>query len=244
MTTQTVTEPQASTAKAADIRQFVSFRFFHLSPEWRRLPQSTKRKHANELAGVVDTWSRKLMVRTYSLIGMKADADFMIWRVGATLEPLQEMSGAVGRTAMGGYLSVPYSYLSMTKRSTYVDKLDPDHADRRRCITPANDKYLFVYPFVKSRDWYLLPLEERQAMMDEHIKIGNRFPSVRLHTTYSFGLDDQEFVVAFETNEPKDFLDLVMALRESKGSKYTIRDTPIFTCLARPMQQMLNDVGA
>ena len=153
------------------------------------------------------------------------------------------MSAAIQRTAMGGYLTVPSSYLSMTKRSTYVDKLDPEHQDRRRFITIAGSKYLFVYPFVKTREWYQLPLEQRQAMMDEHIQTGNKYPSVRLHTTYSFGLDDQEFVVAFETDSPKDFLDLVMELRGSKASGHTLRDTPIFTCIAKPFAEIAHDFG-
>ena len=70
--------------------------------------------------------------------------------------------------------------------------------------------------------WYLLPLEERQRLMSEHIRIGHMFPRVKLNTTYSFGIDDQEFVVAFETNYPEDFLDLVQQLREVEISAYTL----------------------
>ncbi|MBI4355461.1 MAG: chlorite dismutase family protein, partial [Candidatus Omnitrophica bacterium] len=81
------------------------------------------------------------------------------------------------------------------------------------------------------------------AAMDEHIKTGNKYPSVRLHTTYSFGLDDQEFVVAFETDAPQDFLDLVMELREAQASRFTLRDTPIFTCIARPLGEILDLLG-
>ena len=243
-TVATRTEIQKQAEAAPDVRQIVSFCFYRVDPAWRRLPAATKRKQGSELLGVVNAFSKRLMVRTYSLVGLKADVDFLIWRVGPTPDLQQEMSAAVRQTAMAGYLTMPYSYLSMTKRSTYVDKLDPDHQDRRRFITPANSRYLFVYPFVKSRDWYLMPFPERQAMMDEHITIGNKFPSVRLHTTYSFGLDDQEFVVAFETDKPQDFLDLVMALRESKGSRYTVRDTPIFTCIAKPFAEILKDVGS
>ena len=236
--------PQAQpAAPAQDARQLVSFLFYRLDPAWRRLPKATRYQHTGELEGVVTRYAKRFMVLTYSLIGMKADVDFMIWRVGRQLEELQEMSAAIGQTALGGYLSTPHTYLSMTKRSSYVDTLDPDHQDKRRFITPAKDTYLFVYPFVKTREWYALPFEQRQAMMDEHIKIGNTFPSVRLHTTYSFGLDDQEFVVAFETNKPQDFLDLVMALRESQGSRYTLRDTPIFTCVAKPFAEILKEIG-
>ncbi len=224
-------------------RQIVGFSFYRLDPEWRRLPASTKRKQGGELESVITRHSKQLMVLTYSLVGLKPDVDFLIWRVGISLEQLQAMSSAVRQTAMAGYLSMPYAYLSMTKRSTYVDKLDPDHADKRRFIAPFHSKYLFIYPFVKTHEWYQLPFEQRQAMMDEHIVLGNKYPSVRIHTTYSFGLDDQEFVLAFETDSPQDFLDLVMEMRESKARPYTLRDTPIFTCVAKPFREILKDIG-
>ena len=241
-TVQTAMQQQAQGA-ASQARQLVSFCFFALDPAWRRLPAAEKRKQDDELVAVLGALSKKSMVLTYSLIGLKAGADLMIWRVGERLEDLQAMSRAVRQTALAGYLTMTHSYLSMTKRSTYVDKLDPDHQDRRRFITPANSAYLFVYPFVKAREWYQLPFDQRQAMMDEHIAIGNKYPSVRLHTTYSFGLDDQEFVVAFETDKPQDFLDLVMELRETKASRYTLRDTPIFTCVRKPPAEILQDLG-
>ena len=242
VTTRIEVQRQAA-ASQPDVRQMVGFSFYRLDPSWRRLASGVKSKQSAELLGVINTWSKRLMLRTYSLVGLKPDVDFLIWRVGKTTEELQAMSAAVRQTAIAGYLTMPYSYLSMTKRSTYVDKLDPDHQDKRRFITFADSKYLFVYPFVKTREWYQLPFEQRQAMMDEHIQIGNKYPSVRLHTTYSFGLDDQEFVVAFETDKPQDFLDLVMELRGTKGSSYTLRDTPIFTCVAKPFSEVLHDFG-
>jgi chlorite dismutase len=137
----------------------------------------------------------------------------------------------------------PLSFLAMTKRSMYLDRIDPEHQEDRQHIKPGKYKYFFVYPFVKKRDWYLLSQEQRQEMMDEHIKIGNKYPSVKLNTTYSFGLDDQEFVVAFETDEPGDFLDLVQELRESKASSYTLRDTPILTCIRKEIDEALNSLG-
>ena len=243
-TVRTATErPRAPESTTAQARQLVSFCFYRVDPAWRRLSRDIKRQHTGELCGVVTSSAKRLMVLTFSLIGLKADVDFLIWRVGTSLEELERMSAEIEQTAMGGYLSTPHTYLSMTKRSTYGDKLDPDHQDRRRFVTPAHSKYLFVYPFVKTREWHQMPFEQRQTMMDEHIQIGNKYPSVRLHTTYSFGLDDQEFVVAFETDQPQDFLDLVMELRESQGSRYTLRDTPIFTCVAKSLPEILNDLG-
>jgi len=172
---------------------------------------------------------------------MRGDADFLVWQIGEKLEDVQQLAGFINATPMGPYLTMPYSYLAMTRPSVYVSS--EEVRAERMTLHPGDSKYLFVYPFVKTRDWYQLPLEERQAMMDEHIRIGRKYPSVKLNTTYSFGLDDQEFVVSFETDEPADFLDLVMELREAKTSLYTLRDTPIFSCIAISAQQMLNSLA-
>jgi len=167
----------------------------------------------------------------------------MIWRIGYTLDPIQEMAARLNRTGLGRYLEATQSFLSMTKRSMYMDKDNPEHVEDRLHIIPGKSKYLFVYPFVKTRDWYTRPVEERQEMMDEHIRVGSKYHSVRLHTTYSFGLDDQEFVVAFETDEPADFLDLVQELRESKASSFTLRDTPMYTCRQLPLAECVDALG-
>jgi chlorite dismutase len=134
----------------------------------------------------------------------------------------------------------------MTKRSQYVDQ--HEHSDgqsegRRTRIRPTARQYLFVYPMVKKRPWYRLSYEERQRAMDEHIRIGHEFPRVKINTSYSFGLDDQEFVVAFETDYPADFLDLVEKLRGGEASAYTERETPIFTCVAGSVAEVLELLG-
>ena len=242
-TPQTQSHPRSTAGAPADVRQFVGFSFYRVDPAWRRLPRATRTKQGGELLAVIHAHAKRQLVLTYSLVGLKADVDFMVWCVGAQVEDVQAIAVAIGQTAMGGYLTTPYAYLSMTKRSTYVDKLDPEHEDARRFITPAHRKYLFVYPFVKTTEWYQLPFPERQALMDEHIVLGNKYPSVKIHTTYSFGLDDPEFVLAFETDSPKDFLDLVMAMRESKARPYTLRDTPIFTCVRKPFGDIVKELG-
>ena len=167
----------------------------------------------------------------------------MIWRIGYDLEPIQEMTSRLNRTEMAKYIEPSVSFLSMTKRSMYIDKDNPDHVEDRLHIVPGRSQYLFVYPFVKTREWYSQAGEKRQEMMDEHIRIGSKYRSVKLHTTYSFGLDDQEFVVAFETDYPSDFLDLVQELRETKASSYTLRDTPMFTCRQRTLSECLEALG-
>lgn len=239
---QSAGRPQGTGGPAIQ-RQFVNFGFYKLDPAFRRLPSDEKRRAREEFLSLFSERQTGLMCLSYSTAGLRPDCDFLLWRISLSPDEFQSQTQAINKTQLGGYLSTPWSLVSMTKRSMYIDKVDPFHtAESRTHIIPGQRKYLFVYPFVKTRDWYLLPLERRQELMDGHIRIGNKYPSVKLNTTYSFGLDDQDFVVAFETEEPKDFLDLVMELRETESSKYTQRDTPIFTCIQMPMEKILEQL--
>ena len=161
-------------------------------------------------------------LRAYSTTGVRPDADFFLWKITERYDDLGELGAALNATPLAGWLETPYSYLATTKASQYTS------ARRARKVVPRSSPYLVVYPFVKMRPWYALPLEERQRAMDEHIRIGAEFPSIHNHTTYSFGIDDQEFMTAFECDEPADFMHLMLTLRESEASRYTERDTPIF----------------
>jgi chlorite dismutase len=226
-------------------RQFVSFAFYKISEEFHKLPASGKESAKKSFLEAADSFKKDGILLSYSTVGFRPDADLMLWRISYDLDAIQKQSSALMKSAMGPYLKTPASYLAMTKRSTYIDK--HEHVggaeESRTNIYPGRFKYIFIYPFVKSREWYLLSKEERQKVMDEHIRVGNLYPSVKLNTTYSFGLDDQDFVVAFETDTPQDFLDLVMALRETVGSKYTVRDTPIYTCRLLELKEALDLIG-
>ena len=224
-------------------RQFVNFSFYKLDLAFRQLNEHDKLQARSEFARLFETPREGVICLTYSTVGIRADTDFVLWRISDSPDRFQAQQSVINKSRLGAYLHTPHSFLSMTKRSMYIDKLDPFHtAESRTHIIPGKRKYLFIYPFVKTRDWYLLPLDERQKIMDVHIRVGNKYPSVKLNTTYSFGLDDQDFVVAFESDEPKDFLDLVMELRETQSSKYTQRDTPIFTCVQMPMENVLDQL--
>lgn len=225
-------------------RQFVQFTFYRVDPAWRRLPEEERKKGKAEFAAVVEDFASRIMVRAYTLFGIRGDVDFMLWKVSYELEDFQRMASSLAQTGLGKWLTVPYSYLSMTKRSVYVMHHRHEGQDGARLrVKPGGAKYLFVYPFVKERTWYSLPFQERQRMMDVHIEVGHKYPTVKLNTTYSFGLDDQEFVLAFESDHPEDFLDLVMELRETEASSYTLRDTPIFTCIAGDVYSVLESLG-
>jgi chlorite dismutase len=237
------THSEVEEQKAKLPRQFVNFTFYKARPEWRLLSEADKQRCRDQFIETVDEFRKALLIHSYSTIGLRTNVDFMIWRIGYELEPIQEMTSRLNKTEMAKYIEPSQSFLSMTKRSMYIDKDNPEHVEDRLHIVPGKSQYLFVYPFVKTREWYSRPAEQRQEMMDEHIRIGTKYRSVKLHTTYSFGLDDQEFVVAFETDYPADFLDLVQELRETKASSYTLRDTPMFTCRQRSLNECLESLG-
>jgi chlorite dismutase len=204
--------------------QYVSYTFFRVLPEWRRLPVEERVAGKDAFAEVVDEWTARFEhLRAYTLTGVRPECDFFLWRITERFEDLLELGAELNSTPLAGWLETPYSYLATTKASQYTS------ARRARKVVPHNSPYLVVYPFVKVRPWYSLPLEERQRAMDEHMHIGREeFPGIHNHTTYSFGIDDQEFMTAFECDEPADFMHLMLRLRESEASRYTERDTPIF----------------
>ncbi|MBA2474539.1 MAG: chlorite dismutase family protein [Actinobacteria bacterium] len=203
--------------------QYVAYTFYRVDPAWRRLPVEEREAAKDAFAAVVEHWASRMEgLRAYSLAGVRPDCDFFLWKITERYDDLGELGAALNATALAGWLETPYSYLATTKASQYTQ------ARRARRIVPRGHPYLVVYPFVKVRPWYALPAEERQQAMDEHIAIGARFASIQNHTTYSFGIDDQEFMTAFECEEPADFMHLMLTLRESEASRYTERDTPIF----------------
>jgi chlorite dismutase len=175
-------------------------------------------------------------------MGLRSDANFMLWRIGYDLDAFDKMTSALVNTGLGKYLEVTYSYFALARRSIYVGEHTPGF-ESRRYIVPGEGEYLFVYPFVKTRAWYRLPLEERQRMMDEHMRIGRKHYPVKNNTAYCFGIDDYEFILSFEAESPEKFQDLMMELRESEASSYTELDTPIFTCRRRELPEVLEALG-
>ncbi len=242
-----VVQPSSETSHAdqpAVARQFVNFMFFRVDRSFRRESADLKSEARRELAAIVQRYTGPMMLLPYSTVGLKPNVDFMLWRIGYDIDPFQKMAADINKSILGRYLDVPVSYLAMTKHSQYVDEhVHEGQEGRRLKIVPGKKPFLFVYPFVKTRDWYLLPMSERQRIMNEHIAIGHKYPRVKINTTYSFGLDDQDFVVAFEADEPSEFLDLVQELRETESSKYTVRDTPMYTCRRSTMEDILDSIG-
>ena len=224
-------------------RQYVRFAFYKVDPLWRRLPAGEQIAQKHELIETIEGFKRRMLLRPYSLMGTRSDAELLLWQIAESPQPFQELATAIMRTAMGSYVQMVYSYFSQTKRSIYEIRGGSLGDQERLIIQPSEAKYLFVYPFIKTRDWYQMSQHARQGVMDEHIEVGRKYPAVKLNTTYSFGLDDYEFILGFETDEPADFLDLVQELRETESSRYTLQDTPLFTCLNMRLVEALDALG-
>lgn len=225
-------------------RQYVIFNVYATTEQWDRAGSDERQRATEAFRTAVDSMRESMMIMTYSTLGLKTNADFLLWCVSFDLEDFEKLASLIRRSAAGPYLKVTTSFLAMTKHSQYVrEHVHEGQEGRRLRIVPGERPYLFVYPFVKTRPWYMLPMPERQRMMNEHIAVGHRYPKVKINTTYSFGLDDHEFVVAFEAEEPADFLDLVQELRETEASSYTLRDTPMYTCIRRDLGEILSLLG-
>ncbi len=215
------------------VRHFVKYTFLKLDPAWRRLDADQRARDKAEFAAACADFAEDHLLRAFTLVGTRGDADLMLLAQAQNLDRIHELHVVLAQSGLMGWATVPHSFLAMTKPSEYSD-------ESRLEVRPAHGKYLFVYPFVKTRAWYGLSAQERYRVMQEHIRVGREYPQIDLNTSYSFGLDDQEFVVAFETDDPGAFLDLVQRLRGTEASAYTLRDTPTFTCIAASVERALN----
>ncbi|MCA1839707.1 MAG: chlorite dismutase family protein [Actinomycetota bacterium] len=223
-----------------DQRKLMRYVFYKVDPAWRALPAEDRSLHKKELAAVVADASCE--VYPYSTVGLRGDVDFGLWQIADSTEGHQSLQAAINGTQLGARLEVAYSYLAMTRKSQYLKGHKHEGQEFELPISPKGNKYLFVYPMDKKREWYRLDFEARRKVMGEHFRVGHKYPNVTIHTGYSFGIDDQEFVVAFEGESLGEFLDLVEELRGSESSSFTARDVPIFTCVKTPLEKILDQL--
>ena len=220
-------------------KQFVNFMFFRMNPEWRKLDPETKSIFKKEFENVFDKFRDDFLLFSYSLVGFDSKADLMFWRIGTSLDLIQEMTAKLYRTSLGSFFEVVDNYLSITKRMMFVEN---ESADRFR-VQAGDKKYNFVYPCAKHKEWYEKTGEERDALIEENFMVGKRFQNIKIHMTHAFGFSEQEYVISFETDEPKDFLALAEELRETPASKFTLRGMPVYTCRQRPLMECLDALG-
>ncbi len=221
-------------------REYFRFAFYRFAESWRALDDRAQALALDELeqllAAPVAPWQY-----CYSLSGLRADVDFAVWlKTTEGVGPLQAFERGIRATECGRHLILSHNFISMTKPSPYARGASDAEREALRAY-PDGAPYVFVYPMVKTRAWYLLPPEERGRIMRGHIAVGHKYPKVRINTSYSYGIDDQEFIVAFEGDDPAEFLDLVHDLRYTAASSYTLRDTPMFTCVLRTPASLANE---
>jgi chlorite dismutase len=220
-------------------KQFVNFMFFRLHPEWRKLTPETKSVFKAEFRSVFDEFRSDFLLFTYSLVGFDSKADIMFWRIGTSLDLIQEMTAKLYRTNMGSFFEVADNYLSVTKRMMFT----ADGTEDRSHVRAGEKKYHFVYPCAKHMDWYEKTGDERDLLIEENFMVGKRFQNIRIHMTHAFGFSEQEYLISFETDEPNDFLALAEELRQTPASKLTLRGMPIYTCRQRSLMECLDALG-
>ncbi|WP_268541064.1 chlorite dismutase family protein [Candidatus Nitrosotenuis cloacae] len=218
-------------------RIFFNFSFFKIDPKWRWMADLAKEESAKEVEQVIR--NSKVKCRSYSTLGLRDDSEFLLWFAAESVEEIQSVISRIYTTVFGKYIIASHVYLSATRPSIYAK------VGRTSSFVEGNEakKYTIVYPFVKTREWYLLPLDERKKMMDEHIVVGQKYPQIVLNTTYSFGIHDEDFMLAFETDDLHAFQDLIMELRETQVSRYIERDTPMIVSVKKDIIPLIASLG-
>jgi chlorite dismutase len=217
---------------------YLNFSFYKVDSKWRWLNDIGKDEVAKEFSSLLEIANTKMQVRAYSTLGLRKESDFMLWSISDSIENIQVLTSKVYTTVLGKYIDASEVYLSASRPSVYSNQVTPSFMEDGEPL-----KYNIVYPFIKSREWYLLPFEKRSEMMKEHINVGRKFPQIKLNTSYSYGIGDQEFMLAFETDNLMDFQDLIIKLRETQVNRYVLKDTPMIVCVYKKIFDIIKSLG-
>lgn len=232
-----MTNPAADSPERGELVRYLMFQPDAL---WRRMPQDVRDRGKRDLSDAITSSSSEIVTHAYSTLGLKSDASLLLWQKGGTPELQQEMLARMLQTGMGQYLEITQILFGLTRPSVYTKKRT---TQEQALDEPNRLRYLIVYPFAKTTEWYLMSRDARQGMMNEHMRIGHEYTDVRQLLVYATGLDDQEFVVAYETDDLSRHQQLVIDLRATEGRRYTLRDTPIYTAIHRTLGDALSLLG-
>lgn len=215
--------------------QFHNFIFFDISNNFYSLESEQQHKLKKHLQEILSQ-TTNINVIPYLTIGMKVNTTFMVWMQSNRVEDTQECILAMRKSPIGQYLNITYTFVGAKRDSVYTNK---QTVQEQAIQEDTKLNYFILYPFTKTREWHFLSAQTRRALMNEHIRIGHTFPQIRQNLLYSYGLDDQEFLVSYETEKLEDFQSLVMELRSDEARRYTHSDTPIFTCIYHPIEKLV-----
>lgn len=218
--------------------EYTAFWLFERRDTWREQVNGDWQAAVDEFTGILDTPGEGVTVRgVYSTIGLRPDVDLIIWVHAPQLDQLTALAVRLDQTAIGRALRRAQGYIGAAGMSQY----DPTHG-------PAflkgisSKRYLSVYPFMKTPDWFLLDFAERRRLMLEHGEMGREFPEILTNTVNSFGVQDQEFIVALEDDDPNQIIKMVQKLRGAEVRKWTALDTPIFLGEKKPSRDVMADI--
>jgi chlorite dismutase len=224
------------------IQTFVQAVALQLDPAWRRLPERERAEDALAFADAERaTAAAGVRTLTTSSIGLEPGVDLLLLRQAGSMEDLEEAGARLARSGLGRSLTVRHSILGRVATSQYVARAS---AQEKSVLDGAQARFLIVYPFTKSADWYLLSREARQGIMNEHMRVGRGYPTVRQLLAYSFGLDDGDFLVAYDTDDLAVFGELVRELRATESRRSTVNDRPILLGLRTDPDTFARRVGA
>lgn len=220
----------------ASVRTFNHFSLFSFKDAYWSLG-------ADERTGFRQNWLRALCESAQKVDifqGTEHDVDLIVW---SAIEVKDPQSAAVFFEKFTKALT-PYRHLLAQKDSLWGFTRPSQYSKARskQEMDPFSDErkpYLIIYPFSKTTEWYLMSREARQGMMNEHIRIGKQYDDISQLLLYSFGLQNQEFVVVYETDDLTRFSDLVNELRDTAARPYTLRDTPLHTAIYHPAEETL-----
>ena len=194
---------------------------------------------AQEIENLVKGWNGEVTVRgVYSTVGFRADTDLLLWLVGTSPDTVQDAIAAFRRTRAGRELEVTWSFMGVVKPAEFT----PDHAPAFVKGEPPR-RYLCAYPFVRTPEWYLLPADERATLLREHGEIGREFPEVLANTTSAFGINDWEWILAFEADELDRIVDCIRRLREAKARRFTKEEVPFVTGIRKDVRGAFADLA-
>ena len=208
---------------------------FKASPSFAELDTDDA---AQEVENVFKAWEGVDVRGVYSTFGFRADTDLMLWLVGPSPDVLQEALVSLRRTEPGRLLELSWSFLGVVKPAEFTR----DHSPAFVRGEPPK-RYLSVYPFVRTSEWYLLPSDERSVLLREHGEIGREFPDVLANTTSAFGISDWEWILAFEADQLDRIVECIRRLREAEARRFTKEEVPFVTGIRKDVRAVFADIG-
>jgi chlorite dismutase len=214
--------------------QYHNYIFFTLRSEFSSLSSTKQTTYKKAFLKALKK-EKQVITNAYATVGLKTDTTILLWFQGDTIETIQNFLNILLHTELGKYLVISYTLFGMARPTQYSEKSTGHlHTDRK------GGKYLTIYPFTKTKEWYMLDFDTRRRLMGGHVSVGKNYPQIEQLLLYSYGIDDNEFIVSYEMDDLSAFQSLVMALRSDKVRVYTQKDTPIFTCIYKTQEEIID----